>query len=257
MDSYVQFVVFVQISNRHHKPSQHGPNRTPATAQRQSSNPTGTIFMGRRALPKVSEQLDLSATLHELADLKLPFDPADWFQQTGPLEIEVGSGKGLFISNAAQDHPERNFIGIEIARKYARFCASRIAKRELSNAVMISGDGERFLREFIASDSVSAVHVYFPDPWWKKRHRKRRVLNATFLQDVERVLVSSGQLHFWTDVQEYYNATLELIRETTQLLGPLAVGEKSAEHDMDYRTHFERRTRLNQEAVYRSRFMKA
>jgi tRNA (guanine-N7-)-methyltransferase len=103
---------------------------------------------------------------------------------------------------------------------------------------------------------VAAVHVYFPDPWWKMRHRKRRVLNEKFLREVERVLEPGGTLHFWTDVEEYYESTLELIRTTTSLSGPAAVAESLPEHDLDFRTHFERRTRLHGEAVYRSEFRK-
>ena len=101
------------------------------------------------------------------------------------------------------------------------------------------------------------MHVYFPDPWWKKRHRRRRVLNEAFLADVVRTLKPRGKLHFWTDVQEYFDTTLELIAEHTPLVGPLDVPEKPATHTLDYRTHFERRTRLNAEPVYRSEFVKS
>ncbi len=77
---------------------------------------------------------------------------------------------------------------------------------------MIHGDAQRVFAEVLPEVSVAAVHVYFPDPWWKKRHRKRRVMNERFLRDVERVLIPGGALHFWTDVEEYFQTTLELIR---------------------------------------------
>jgi tRNA (guanine-N7-)-methyltransferase len=81
-------------------------------------------------------------------------------------------------------------------------------------------------------------------------------LNEQFLRDAERTLTPGGTLHFWTDVEEYYQSTLELIAATVKLTGPLPVAEKPAEHDLDYRTHFERRTRKNNEAVFRAEFRK-
>jgi tRNA (guanine-N7-)-methyltransferase len=94
------------------------------------------------------------------------------------------------------------------------------------------------------------------DGWWKKRHKKRRVLNEKMLANIERTLKPGGELHFWTDVLEYFESTLELLANTTKLIGPEFVPESEAQDDMDYRTHFERRTRLNQLPVYRSLFRK-
>jgi tRNA (guanine-N7-)-methyltransferase len=70
------------------------------------------------------------------------------------------------------------------------------------------------------------------------------------------VLVAGGSFHFWTDVEEYFSTTLDAVARVTRLVGPLAVSEKAAEHDLDYRTHFERRTRLSGLPVYRSEFRK-
>ena len=80
------------------------------------------------------------------------------------------------------------------------------------------------------------------------------MLNEQFLRDVERTLAPGGTLHFWTDVEEYFQTTLELIAATVKLAGPLPVAEKPAEHDLDYRTHFERRTRKSDQPVYRAEF---
>ena len=212
--------------------------------------------MGRRALRKIDPQIDLSQHVKVLADLQPPLDVPGWFGREAPLEIEIGSGKGLFISAAAAANPDRNFLGCEIAHKYAQFAAARLARAGIANGRMIDGDALRLLREFLPDCCAVAVHVYFPDPWWKLRHRKRRVLNTACLQDVTRVLVPGGRLHFWTDVEEYYQSSLELIRNVTPLVGPLPVSEKAAEHDLDYRTHFERRTRKAGEPVYRAEFEK-
>jgi tRNA (guanine-N7-)-methyltransferase len=233
------------------------------------------IRVGRRKLRKRSTDLDLSQHLVRLRELlptdgapeggdhsslgcgerfKGGFDPQSLFRLPAPLEIEVGSGKGLFLLNAALAQPERNFLGIELAENYAEFSAARLARQNAPNAVMISGDALRCFHELLPEASAAAVHVYFPDPWWKKRHHKRRVMTLEFVRDIERVLAPGGVLHFWTDVEEYFQGTLALIAAETRLEGPLPVEEKSPAHDLDYRTNFERRKRQDGLPIYRADF---
>lgn len=212
--------------------------------------------MGRRALPKISPQLDVTGTLLGVDDLPDPWSAEALFGRTAPLEVEIGTGKGLFLTQAAAAQPDHDFFGIEIAHKYAKFAASRLVKAGCTSARVLSGDGLRLFRESFADNSLEAVHVYFPDPWWKKRHHGRRVMNESSVQQITRTLRVGGKLHFWTDVRDYYEMTLELLAEHTPLEGPLPVDEKPAEHDLDYRTHFERRTRLAELPVYRSQFVK-
>ena len=212
--------------------------------------------MGRRALPKIDPALDLSARLRSLEQLPRPWDPRAVFGRVAPLEVEVGSGKGLFLRTAAARHPQLDFLGLEISFKYARLAAAGLAKLGLENAVVACGDAVRAFAEVLPGDALEAVHVYFPDPWWKKRHRKRRVLQESLLGHIQRTLRPGGLLHFWTDVEEYFQATLDLLAATTRLAGPIRVEEIPAEHDMDYRTHFERRMRLHDLPVYRAVFRK-
>src|SRR3954463_2344413 len=190
--------------------------------------------MGRRALRKVDPAMDLSRHYREVDIRPAVVDQAVLFEQGGPLEVEIGSGKGLFLAQASADHPDRNYLGIEVARKYAHYAAARLAKQQSVNGVVICGDALALFQRWFADASLTAVHVYFPDPWWKKRHKKRRVMNEQFLRDVERTLVIGGRLHFWTDVEEYFQTTLALIKDTVNLAGPLAVSEQPAEHDLDY-----------------------
>jgi tRNA (guanine-N7-)-methyltransferase len=212
--------------------------------------------MSRRALRKIDPALDLSRHLKTWDELPRPWNATLLFGRDAPLEVEVGSGKGLFLASAAAGAPEHHFVGVEVAKKYARFAAARLAKKGLINSLVVEGDAQRLFAELLPDDSLAAVHVYFPDPWWKKRHRKRRVMNEKFLSDVARKLAPQGSLHFWTDIEEYFETTLALIAMQPALAGPGSVEERPAAHHLDYRTHYERRTRLGQQPVYRAEYHK-
>lgn len=212
--------------------------------------------MGRRALPKLDPSVDFSRHFFSEEDLETRPDLQAYFEKQQPLEIEVGTGKGLFLRNASGQTPAHNFLGIEIAFKYARYAGYKLAKEGRTNAVMFHGDGQKIFRETVPSESLEAVHVYFPDPWWKARHHRRRLMNEEFCQQIERVLRVGGRLHFWTDVQDYYDMAVETLHAHTKLEGPQPVEESPAEHDLDYRTHFERRMRKNEMDVFRSQFVK-
>jgi tRNA (guanine-N7-)-methyltransferase len=213
--------------------------------------------MPRRALRKIDSSLDLSRHLKQWDDLPRPWDAAAIFGRDAPLEVEVGSGKGMFLLATSQERSDVNFLGIELAEKYAEFCAARLAKRGITNACVISADAGRVFAELLPDASLAAVHVYFPDPWWKARHKKRRVMNERFLRQIERTLRPGGALHFWSDVEEYFRSTLDMLQAETKLIGPLSVPERAAEHDLDYRTNFERRVRQAGKPVYRAEFGKA
>src|SRR5262249_48322057 len=154
----------------------------------------------RRPLRKIDPALDLSKHLLDIESLPRPFSGEALFKRQAPMEVVVGSGKGLFLAQAAESRPDHDFLGIEIAAKYANYCAAKFARRNLTNARIVHGNSQRLFTEILPDASVAAVHVYFPDPWWKKRHKKRRVLNEVFLKNAQRVLVPGGVLHFWTDV---------------------------------------------------------
>lgn len=181
---------------------------------------------------------------------------AEAMQSPLPKELEIGSGKGLFLTNAARAHPERCFIGLELATKYARDAQAKLDRLGISNATFLACDAVAVMEHDVPDASLIAVHVYFPDPWWKSRHKKRRVLGETTIANIERSLLPTGCLHFWTDVLDYYEESVQMICQQTSLAGPFYVPEPNADHDMDYRTHFERRTRLNGLPVYRARFEK-
>jgi tRNA (guanine-N7-)-methyltransferase len=180
----------------------------------------------------------------------------DWqsvFGNDHPVEIEVGFGKGLFLLNAATSRPEVNFAGIEIERKYQLFTATRLALRKLTNVRVACADARLALRHHVVSESVQAVHVYFPDPWWKKRHHKRRVFTDEFARECVRVLRPRGQLHLATDVEDYYQMVLETVASLPlRALSPPP--EHEPQHDLDYLTNFERKARQQGKLIHRAVF---
>ncbi len=212
--------------------------------------------MGRRSLRKIDPQLDLSRHFFEWSQLAKPIPLSDILPGTGPLELEVGSGKGLFLENASARFPGHRFLGIELAGKYARFAAARLARHGRPNAVVVHGHALDILTEGIPDSSAHALHLYFPDPWWKKRHHKRRMMNPDFLAQVLRVLQGGGRFHFWTDVRDYFELGLEAVAAFPEFSAPAFPPEEPPQHDRDYRTHFERRTRLAGQPVYRAQFTK-
>ncbi len=173
-----------------------------------------------------------------------------------PVEVEIGSGKGLFLRNAAAEQPAHFFVGIELAMKFANVAAGKIAKAKLVNAVMLRGDAQVFLKDVVPTSQIHRFHVYFPDPWWRNKHKKRRVLNEQAITDIVRGLVPGGEFHFWTDVLDYYELICSHVMDHTTLIGPRFVPERPAAHAMDYTTHFERRARINGGAIYRAIFVK-
>lgn len=211
--------------------------------------------MPRRPIRRPSQAIDLEKYFREVEQLPEQLSSATLFDNDHPLEIEVGCGKGLFMETISGNVPHHNFLGIEIARKYACHAAAKLARGERSNAIMVCGDAEPLFQQRVAVGSLEAVHVYFPDPWWKKRHRKRRVLNESSIANFAKSLRSGGRLHFWTDVLDYFEDTIEMIAEIAPQLGvPIPEEQAEASHDLDYRTHFERRSRQHSIPVYRVRY---
>jgi tRNA (guanine-N7-)-methyltransferase len=191
-------------------------------------------------------------SLEELAPYLLPLPdppaPFDWpliFGNYQPVEIEIGFGKGLFLLTTALAHPEVNYVGVEIVRKYQLFTANRIAKRSLSNVRLACADARTFLCDCVGTASCQALHVYFPDPWWKRRHERRRVWTPEFASNCSRVLAPGGGLYLATDVEAYFATMCELLDQQAQLRRLEGTGA------LDSSTNFERKAQIAGKNIYR------
>jgi tRNA (guanine-N7-)-methyltransferase len=182
-----------------------------------------------------------------------PIDWAKLFGNAHPVEIEVGTGKGLFLLHAATTRPETNFFGIEIVRKYQLYAATRYAIRNLPNVKTTCADAKVVLRDFVAPGSVRGVHVYFPDPWWKHRHRKRRVFTPEFAADAARALVVGGRLFVASDVEEYFGVMSAILRAMPAFAArPDEAPLSAPQTDAGYATNFERKARASGTPVWRA-----
>ncbi len=178
------------------------------------------------------------------------------FDEPRPLEIDVGCGRGLFLVNASDTHPDINYLGIDTDYREGRRAAKRLQKRDSRNARILGGDVFTVFGSMVRPASLQAVHVYFPDPWWKARHRRRRVFTDRFVDRCAELLLPGGLLHSWTDVEEYFEVIEALMNHHPAFETLPAPEEQPAEHDLDYRTSFERKSRQKGLSICRGRWMR-
>jgi tRNA (guanine-N7-)-methyltransferase len=176
---------------------------------------------------------------------------SEFFGNEHPVELDIGCGRGLYTVNASERHPDTNFVGLEIDYREGRRGAMRLLKRKQENARIIGGDCKVVLSKMIEAGSVAAAHVYFPDPWWKKRHHKRRLFTGEFVELLSRVVESGGHVHSWSDVAEYFDIIRQLMDDHADFETLTAPEERDPENDMDYQTSFERKKRQLGLPIYR------
>jgi tRNA (guanine-N7-)-methyltransferase len=145
---------------------------------------------------------------------KLP-RPIDWSELYGnehPVELEIGMGKGTFLTEQAKARPEVNFFGVEWARWYWRYASDRLRRNRCLNVRTVRAEAGYFLNEFVGDESLSALHIYFPDPWPKKRHHKRRLIQEPFMREIVRVLMPFGRVQMVSDHQEYFEQIESVVK---------------------------------------------
>ena len=130
-------------------------------------------------------------------------DGAALFERPAPLVLEIGFGMGETTAALATDHPQLNFLGIEVHTPGVGALLKQIDLRHLTNLRIIQHDAVEVLEHMIAEATLAGVHVFFPDPWHKARHHKRRLLKPPMVSLIATRLASGGYLHCATDWQDY------------------------------------------------------
>jgi tRNA (guanine-N(7)-)-methyltransferase len=140
-------------------------------------------------------------------------DPDRLFGRRAPLEVELGAGRGDFIIEYAAQRPERNFLAVELAASVARVLALRAARRDLGNLRVARMDARTLINLMLPDRSLSACHVYFPDPWLTLSQQKHRMFSSGFARRLRRVLAPGAIVHVATDVEPYAAEMFAMLAE--------------------------------------------
>jgi len=190
---------------------------------------------------------------NEEIDLRRFEPPLDWiglFGNNNPVQIEVGCGKGRFLVESAQQNANVNYIGIENSWKYVLRTQQRLKKHGLTNACLVYADAAYFAQNYVPDHSIQAYHIYFPDPWPKDRHQKRRLFNnPIWIDQAVRTLDSrEGHLFVATDFTDYFVQIKHRLDDTSQLIYLPELSQ-----DTNYiQTSFEIKYRTQGRQIYRA-----
>ena len=162
------------------------------------------------------------------------------FERPAPLTIEIGFGMGDSLLEMAANSPEQNFLGIEVHKPGVGKLLHGIAERGLTNLRVICHDAKEVLTQGLADASVQRILIFFPDPWHKKRHNKRRLVQPEFISQLTDKLASGGRLHLATDWEPYAEHMLEVLEADPVLINSNGEGQFWAAPERP-ETKFERR----------------
>ncbi len=146
-----------------------------------------------------------------------PIDFGSLFGNDHPVHVEIGFGNGQALTHMAAEHPEQNYLGIEVHRPGVGNALLQVEQQDLKNVRVIYEDAVEVLTDHIPENSLSAVYIFFADPWHKKRHHKRRLIQVNFVETLLTKLKQKGLLHFATDWQDYAEHMLEVVKNIPEL----------------------------------------
>ncbi len=184
-------------------------------------------------------------------DISKQLSFAEIYRNDHPVEVDFGSGHGKFLLESAAKFPDRNFLGVERLLGRTRKTRRQAFRRALTNVRLLRLEIDYTAECLLSDESVSRIHLSFPDPWPKRRHHHRRVINDDFLQSIWRVLVASGELRIKTDHQDYFAHILRVVERASLHF------ETVDWNDSGYPvTDFESRFEQDHRSIYRLRLCK-
>lgn len=168
-------------------------------------------------------------------------NPAEVFNRSAPLTVEIGFGMGASLLEQAQTQPQVNFIGIEVHLPGVGKLLAEAGKLGLTNLKIYQADAVEVLTHCLAAQSINTLQIFFPDPWHKKKHHKRRLIKPEFIELVKKKLAPEGKLHLATDWQNYAEEMLEMLDNTAGLSNIAGRGNYSERPSSRPLTKFELR----------------
>jgi len=171
----------------------------------------------RRLSHRQAEKWDTRGVLLGEDLLAEPVDFRAVFGNSRPVEVEIGTGKATFLLARAEARPDLNFLGIEWAKAYCCYAADRVRRAGLPNVRMLHADAASFFRTALAPASIWRLHIYFPDPWPKRRHHRRRLIQLPFVRHATRSLRPGGQLILVTDHRPYFEHIRRVLSNAAEL----------------------------------------
>ena len=156
------------------------------------------------------QSIDLANLVYEFNSIVEPLDLTELFPQTLPLEVELGCGDASFLAEYARQHPETNFLGVERLLGRIKKLDRKGRLAGLTNLRGVRIESAYFLQYLLPAQCARAVHIYFPDPWPKKKHHRHRLINTAFPALARRVLAPGGVVYLRTDDQDYFTQMTEV-----------------------------------------------
>lgn len=171
-----------------------------------------------RLTPGQQKALDELWPLYGIDDATSPLDLDELFGRNAPRVLEIGFGNGASLAEMAKNQPDHDFIGIEVHRPGVGQLLNSIQTHELENVRVACTDAVELIKHRIADKSLDRVQIYFPDPWHKKRHHKRRIIQPSFVNVLANKLRHGGHLHLATDWQDYAEQMLVDVSENSRFI---------------------------------------
>lgn len=184
-------------------------------------------------------------------------DPTAWkgrwherFGNDRPIHIEIGMGKGRFITGMAEKNPEINYIGVEMQVSVVSFALDKVLEKELPNVQLLHVDGSA-LTEYFADSEVDQIYLNFSDPWPKKRHEKRRLTSPEFLKVDQEILRPAGEIHFKTDNQGLFEYSLASFSKFGMTIQQVWLDLHHSDYADNIMTEYEEKFSTRGQRIYR------
>lgn len=172
------------------------------------------------------------------------------FGNDNPVHIEVGSGKGRFITGMAAQNPNINYIGIDIQRSVLSYALDKVLEADLPNIKLLLVDGSS-LTNYFADGEVDLMYLNFSDPWPKTRHEKRRLTYKTFLDTYKQILRPNGEIHFKTDNRGLFEYSLASFSQYGMILQQVWLDLHASDYEGNVMTEYEEKFSKKGQVIYR------